>query len=100
MTIWVRTVDGEPVEARIGKGVGDDLFNSRVEELLKDEDWVAKTVNDLFFCYDLYEKMKTEKGRKRVENDIREQAKCEADEWLNDYHGMDGCGWYEVDVTE
>lgn len=100
MTVWVHMIDGEPAEARMGKGVENELLNERVEELLKDEDWVADTVNDLFYCCDLYERMKTEEGRKKVENDIREQAKSEADNWLNNWQGFDGREWFEVEVTE
>lgn len=100
MTVWVHMIDGEPAEVRMGKGVEDELLNDRVEELLKDEDWVADTVNDLFSCCDLYEKMKTEKGRKKVEDDIREQAKSEADDWLNSWRSYDGREWFEVEVTE
>lgn len=100
MTVWVHMIDGEPAEVRMGKGVEDELLNDRVEELLKDEDWVADTVNDLFSCCDLYEKMKTEKGRKKVEDDIREQAKSEADDWLNSWRSYDEREWFEVEVTE
>lgn len=100
MTVWVHMIDGEPVEARMGKGVEDELLNNRVEELLKDEDWVADTVNDLFSCCDLYEKMKTEKGRKKIEDDIREQARDEAANWLNSWKSYDGREWFEVEVTE
>lgn len=100
MTVWVHMIDGEPAEARMGKGVEDELLNDRVEELLKDEDWVADTVNDLFSCCDLYERMKTEKGRKKVEDDIREQAKNEADNWLNDLDYRSEHEWFEVEVTE
>ena len=53
MTVWVHIVDGIPTEARMGKGVEDELFNNRVEELLKDKDWVADAVNELFSCCDL-----------------------------------------------
>ena len=84
----------------MGKGVKDELFNNRVEELLKDKDWVADAVNELFSCCDLYEKMKTEKGRKAVEDIIREQAKSEADDWLNDWRHDDEREWFEVEVTE
>lgn len=87
MTVWVHIVDGEPTEVRMGKGVGDELLNDRVEELLKDKDWVA-------------EKMKTEKGKKKVEDDIREQAKNEADNWLNHRYGFIKYGWLKVEVTE
>ena len=83
-----------------GKGVEDELFNNRVEELLKDKDWVADAVNELFSCCDLYERMKTEEGRKAVEDIIREQAKSEADDWLNDWHYDDEREWFEVEVTE
>ena len=100
MTVWVHVVNGEPTEARMGKGVEDELFNNRVEELLKDKDWVADAVNELYSCCDLYEKMKTEEGRKAVEDDIREQAKSEADDWLNDWHYDDEREWFEIEVTE
>ena len=100
MTVWVHIVDGIPTEVRMGKGVEDELFNNRVEELLKDKDWVADAVNELFSCCDLYERMKTEKGRKEVEDIIREQAKSEADDWLNDWHYDDEREWFEVEVTE
>ena len=100
MTVWVHIVDGTPTEVRMGKGVEDELFNNRVEELLKDKDWVADTVNELYSCCDLYEKMKTEKGRKKIEDDIREQAKTEADDWLNDWRYENEREWFEVEVTE
>ena len=100
MTVWVHIVGGFPVEVRMGKGVKDELFNNRVEELLKDKDWVADAVNELFSCCDLYERMKTEEGRKAVEDIIREQAKNEADDWLNDWHYDDERGWFEIEVTE
>ena len=97
MTVWVHIVDGEPVEARMNKDVEEEeLFNRRVEELLKDKDWVAKTVNDFYSCCDLYKRMKTEKGRQQIEEDIREQAKSEAEDWLDDRD----CEWFEVEVTE
>ena len=50
MTVWVHIVDGTPTEVRMGKGVEDELFNNRVEELLKDKDWVAYAVDELFSC--------------------------------------------------
>lgn len=100
MTVWVHIVDGTPTEVRMGKSVEDELFNNHVEELLKDKDWVADTVNELYSCCDLYEKMKTEKGRKKVEDDIREQAKNEADDWLNDLDYCNEHEWFEVEVTE
>lgn len=100
MTVWVHIVDGTPTEVRMGKSVEDELFNNHVEELLKDKDWVADAVNELFSCCDLYERMKTEEGRKAVENIIREQAKSEADDWLNDWHYDDDREWFEVEVTE
>ena len=83
MTVWVH-VDEFPIEVRMGKGVKDEFFNNHVEKLLKDKDWVADAVNELFSCCDLYERMKTEEGRKAVEDIIREQAKSETDDWLND----------------
>lgn len=100
MTVWVHIVDGTPTEVRMGKSVEDELFNNHVEELLKNKDWVADTVNELYSCCDLYEKMKTEKGRKKVEDDIREQAKNEADDWLNDLDYCNEHEWFEVEVTE
>ena len=100
MTVWVHVVDGEPTEVRMGKGVEDELLNDHAEELLKDKDWVADAVNELFSCCDLYERMKTEEGRKTVEDIIREQAKSEADDWLNDWHYDDEREWFEVEVTE
>lgn len=100
MTVWVHVVDGEPTEARMGKGVEDELLNERVEKLLKNVDWVAVTVNELYSCCYLYDMMKTEEGRKKVEDDIREQAKKEADDWLNDWHYDDEREWFEVEVTE
>lgn len=100
MTVWVHIVDNTPTEVRMGKGVKDELFNNRVEELLKDEDWVAETLNELYSCCDLYEKMKTENGRKKVEDDIQEQAKSEADNWLNNWRYNYEQEWFEVEVTE
>lgn len=100
MTVWVHIVDGEPIEVRLGKGVGDELLNDRVEELLKDKDWVADTLNELYSSCDLYKKMKTEKGKKKVEDDIREQAKNEADNWLNHRYGFIKHGWLKVEVPE
>lgn len=100
MTVWVHIVDNTPTEVRMGKDVEDELFNNRVEELLKDKDWVADAVNKLYSCYDLYEKMKTEKGRKKIEDDIRVYAKNEADDWLNDWRYDDEREWFEVEVTK
>ena len=100
MTVWVHIVDGEPTEVRMGKGVEDELLNDCVEELLKDKDWVADTVNELYSSRDLYEKMKTEKGKKKVEDDIRKQAKNEADNWLNHRYGFIKHGWLKVEVAE
>lgn len=100
MTVWVHIVDGEPTEVRMGNGVGDKLLNDRVEELLKDKDWVADTVNELYSSWGLHEKMKTEKGKKKVEDDIREQAKNEADNWLNHRYGFIKHGWLKVEVAE
>ena len=76
MTVWVHIVDGTPTEVRMGKSVEDELFNNHVEELLKDKDWVADAVNELFSCCDLYERMKTEEGRKAVEDIIREKPRA------------------------
>lgn len=100
MTVWVHVVDGEPTEVRMDKGVEDELLNDHAEELLKDKDWVADAVNELFSCCDLYERMKTEEGRKAVEDIIREQAKNEADDWLNDLDYRNEHEWFEVEVTE
>ena len=94
MKVWVHIVDDEPIEVRMGKGVENELFNNRVEELLKDKDWVADAVNELFSCCDLYERMKTNTGRIEVENIIRDYAEEEAERTEN-------CdGWFEVEVTE
>ena len=47
MVVWVHIVDGEPTEVRMGTGVEDEILNDRVEELLKDKDWVEDTENKL-----------------------------------------------------
>ena len=48
MTVWVHIVDGTPTEVRMGKGVEDELFNNRVEELLKDKDWGCRCCKRAF----------------------------------------------------
>lgn len=97
MKVWVHIVDCEPVEVRIGKNVGEDILNYKIQSFLDDEYWVKDTVNDLFSSCDLYERMKTEQGKAEVEKAIREQAKCEAEDMFFD---DESDGWFEVEATE
>lgn len=70
------------------------------QKFRKDATWINNTLFSHYRYNELYEKMLTEKGRKEVEDIIREQAKSEADDWLNDWHYDDEREWFEVEVTE
>ena len=94
MKVWVHIVDGEPVEVRLGgNNVEEEIFQQKVEAHLQDWGWTYEAINELFSAGDLYDKMKTEKGRAEVENILRDYAEEEVEQ--NDCED-----WFELTITE
>lgn len=77
-----------------------EVIQQMAQKIREDADWVNDTLYSRYHHSELYERMKTEEGRKAVEDIIREQAKNEADDWLNDLDYRNEHEWFEVEVTE